>query len=43
MLDLHSWSLGVSGTQLQWEGGGLTLAGDPLFADLFFLDIDAEA
>jgi hypothetical protein len=43
MLALHSWSLGISGMQLQWKGGCFTHAGARLFADLFFLDIDAEA
>lgn len=43
MLDLHSWSLGISGILPRWKGGCFTRAGAQLFADLFFLDIDAEA
>ena len=55
MLDLQSWSLGLSGLLLQWKQGrythththahthARTHAGAQLFADLFFLDIGAEA
>lgn len=43
MLDLQSWSLGISGMLLQWKRGCSTHTGAQLFADLFFLDIDAEA